>query len=455
MGGEVNARARGIRLGAGAAVVAAVVAAGWHQARPLGASNAAPPADTLASMYDVGGITVIHRRSPTSDIVAGSIFLLGGSRQVNENNAGVEMVMLMASDYGTKSFPGGATRDAISRAGSQVSVLPSADWIAIEFTGLAQDFDSTWAVVADRLVNPTLDSAGVATAKRRLLSTLGSRRDTPANVARMLAESLAYVGHPYQNPTSGTIASVEKLTPDVVRAYHKSSMMTSRIVLVVAGNVTRPQLEAAVQRTLGTLPKGDYKWTMPEKWQPKAPAVLLRRQQSTTNYIVGIFGGPLASTNEVPAFAYGLSGIGSFVYGPMRDSGLTYSAGAGLVEQGASGGVIYATTPDPQRAFKIINNAIDVVLFRASISPSAIAQEMLAQSLVYAARTETNEGQVEALSTSYLYHGDFRYGENFANILRQTSPSDVSRAVRAYVKNIQWAFIGDTARAPRELMMKY
>jgi zinc protease len=445
----MSRRTHPLRIGA---AVVALVALDWHAARPVAASLATPLADSLSSMYDVNGITVIQRRSPTNEIVAGSIFLLGGSRQIDETNAGIEMLMLMASDYGTKSFPGGAARDAMSRTGSQVSIIPRADWSVVEFTGLAQDFDSTWAVVADRLVNPTLDSAGVAGAKRRLLANISSRGDAPANRARMLAESLVYVGHPYRNPTGGTVQAVEKLTPDAVRAYHKSSMVASRIVVVVAGNLTRAQLEGAVQRTLGTLPKGDYKWTMPEKWAGKAPAALLVKQQSPTNYLVGMFGGPLASTNEGPSFDYAVGVIGDLFYGPMRDSGLTYSAGGQMLEQGASGGMLFATTPDPQRAFKMINNAIDIMLFRMNVNVSGA---MLNQAMTYANETQTNEGQVEALSTSYLYHGDFRYGENFANLLRQTSPSDISRAARAYVKNIQWVFIGDTLKAPRDLMTKY
>jgi zinc protease len=444
-----------ISLGLALAAVLLVVAAERLESRVAARSAPPPaaPADTLVSMYDVGGVSVIQRRTPAGEIVALRVYLLGGSRQVDATNAGIEPLMLIASEYGTKSYPGNATRSAQSRTGSAVVVGTEADWTTLEFVGLAEDFDSTWAVVADRLVHPTLDSATIAIAKQRTLVAARARVDGPDGIVRQIAESLAFAGHPYRNPTGGTIASLTAITPAMVRAYHAANMVTSRLLVVVAGNVSRAQVENAVKRTLATLPAGTYKWSLPERWQPKATAIAVRSQQLPTNYIVGMFGGPIASSREVIALQEGLGIIGGRMYGPMRDSGLTYAAGAGFLSRGASGGMIMVSTGSPDRAHKIINESIELMVGSFPAPTTMFNTQNWEKQ--YLSAIETAASTVDLLGDSYLYHGDFRYFENFGNELRQLGAGDVSRAVRAYVKNIQWAYLGDTLKLPRAAMMKY
>ncbi len=447
-------------LGASLGVVMMLVTADHGGIRRLpfaGPPVPMPAPDSLASMYDVGGIPVIQRRSLSGQVVAAKVYLLGGSRQVNASNAGIEAVLLGASEYGTKNYPGLAVRDAESLTGSEVSVGVEPDWATIGFVGLAEDFDSTWAVVADRLIHPTLDSAAVAIAKRRALAAVDDRTNGPDGMVGQMAESLAFAGHPYQIPTGGTVTSITSLTPAMVRDYEATQVVGSRLLVVVAGNVTRAQVEGAVQRTLATLPQGAYKWTLPEPWKSAAPAIAVKRQQLPTNYIVGYFGGPQGSGNDAMAFQAGLGYITSLIEGPMRDSGLTYGAGAGYINRGAAGGMITLTTPSPDRALKIIDHAIAFLSDAKTYgSGSAYFNRQTGGSTDrYLSRMERSEQQVDNLADSYLYHGDFRYLENIDQQVNQVSPSDMGRALRAYVKNIQWAYLGDTTKVPRELMTKY
>jgi zinc protease len=409
-------------------------------------------ADSLAVMYDVGGISVIQRRALAGETVAAEIYLLGGARQVDASTAGIEAVLLSASEYGTKSFPGAATREAESRTGSGVGVGVEPDWTTIGFVGLAEDFDSTWAIVADRLMHPTLDSTAVAIGKRHVLAAIAARTAGPDGIVRQMAESVAYAGHPYQNPTGGTVASVSALTPAAVRDYQANQVVGSRLLVVVAGNLTRARVEGAVQRTLATLPKGAYKWTLPEPWKPTATTIAVKRQQLPTNYIFGLFGGPQASSAEVNALESGLGNIGGAANALMRDSGLTYDAGAGMLSQGATGGVLHVSTGSPARALKIFNDWIDAYMTANFRQVNGTASNYASE---YLSMMETPRSQVNILAESYLYHGDFRYRENFASTVRQMSPTDMQRALRAYLKNVQWAYLGDTMQLPRALMTKY
>jgi len=44
---------------------------------------------SLTTSFDVGGVRVILRQNNANNVVAANLYLLGGSRQVTESNAGI------------------------------------------------------------------------------------------------------------------------------------------------------------------------------------------------------------------------------------------------------------------------------------------------------------------------------------------------------------------------------
>ncbi|MBX6331776.1 MAG: insulinase family protein, partial [Gemmatimonadaceae bacterium] len=133
----------------------------------------------------------------------------------------------------------------------------------IGLRGLLPDLDSSWAVFADRILAPTLDSAAVAVARDKLLAVARRRREEPDELVRYLADSAAFDGDAYGLPVEGTERSLAALASAALRRYHETQMVTSRMLLVVVGNVPRATLERLVAGTLARLPRGTYQWTVP------------------------------------------------------------------------------------------------------------------------------------------------------------------------------------------------
>src|SRR5437667_12746321 len=77
-----------------------------------------------------------------------------------------------------------------------------------------------------------------------------------------------------------------------MRAYARDQMITSRMLLVIVGNVERAHAESLVTATLGQLPHGDYHWVLPPP-APKIPARwLVEHRLIPTKYILAYFTGP-------------------------------------------------------------------------------------------------------------------------------------------------------------------
>ncbi len=208
--------------------------------------------DTSTTSFDVNGLKVILRQNTSNDVVAANVYLLGGTQQLSPATQGIESLLLRASEGGTEHFPRGAARQLMARLGGNVVIDASADWTLFGFTGVRQTFDSSWAVFADRLISPTLDSAEVERVRARMMTDVREEANNPDPLVNRLADSLSYVGHPYGFSPDGTETSLFSITLAQLKHYQATQMVTSRMLLVVVGNIDRPHLEQLVGEHAGS-----------------------------------------------------------------------------------------------------------------------------------------------------------------------------------------------------------
>src|SRR6478735_2777174 len=229
---------------------------------------------SLTTSFDVAGVHVILRQNNANNVVAANLYLLGGSRQITDANAGIEPILLDVSERGTQKYPKNALRRAMSLLGSEIAVAPTADWTMFGIRSSTEVFDSTWAIFADRLMHPNLAKSEISLVKAQYLSGIRQRRDDPDALADYLADSIAYVGHPYSVSVVGNERSIQALDSAALRDYQQSQFVTSRMLLVVVGNIDRAHLERLVGQTIGRLQLGSYKWTEPPRI-PDAPTAVV------------------------------------------------------------------------------------------------------------------------------------------------------------------------------------
>ena len=138
----------------------------------LGPAITSAQIDTATTSFDVNGLKVILRRNTANDVVAANLYLLGGTQQLTPATQGIESFLLNASELGTKLFPKAAARRTLAQLGSTILVAPREDWTVFGTTTIKSAFDSTWAVLSDRVMQPTLDSADVELVRDRMLSRI-------------------------------------------------------------------------------------------------------------------------------------------------------------------------------------------------------------------------------------------------------------------------------------------
>jgi zinc protease len=410
---------------------------------------------TLTNNFDVGGVKVILRKSDANNVVAANLYLLGGSRQVTAANAGIESFLLEVSDRGTKNYPRAVLRKKMSRLGSEIVTAPSDDWTMFGIRATSEVFDSTWAIFADRVMHPTLAPEDISLIKTQFISGLRQRRDDPDALAEYLADSIAFTGHPYGIPVTGTEASISALDARSLRDYHSSQFVKSRMLLVVVGDIDRAHVERLVRATLANLPQGAYKWTPPARLPEGKSAVVVEPRALPTNYIVGYYSGPLANSEDYQALRIATSVLTGRMFSEIRTrQNLTYDVHAPFLDRAASAGGLYVSTAAPDTTLKLMYNAVRE-LQDGLLDPSGL--ERLEQQFLteYFLDNETNDAQASFLARAELYRGDYRLADKFVEELKSVTPEAVQRVARRYMKGIRFAYVGDPSRLNQQLITRF
>ena len=411
--------------------------------------------DTGTIAYDVDGIRVIHRHLGTGDIVVANLYLLGGVRQVTSANSGIELLLLEASERGTKSYSRDKLRRSMAQLGTKITTSAGVDWSSIGVQATRTTLDSTWRIFASRVMEPQFDEAEVGLLRRQLLSAIRQRQDSPDLQVDFLADSFAFKGHPYELQPTGTESSISAITIQDLQRYQESQMVKSRMLLVVVGDVTKQRVEQLVRGSLGKLPVGSYRWTLPDTLPRDRAAALTVNRALPTNYILGLYSGPRADSKDYHALRIATAILSGQLFSEIRSRrNLTYAVDAPFIERAVSAGGLYVTTALPQETLEVMQREL-LDLQTGTVEPGALERLILQFITQYFLDNESGAQQADFLARAELYYGDYRRADRFVDELRAITPDDIRRAAVRYMRDVRFVYIGDAGKAPINIMRRF
>jgi zinc protease len=418
------------------------------------AASTAQSIDTATTQFEVNGLKVILRRNAATDVVAANLYLLGGARQLTPPTQGIEALLFAASERGSRKYPGPRLRQELARAGSQINIALNEDWTMYSLKAIRSTFDTSWTIFTDRLLAPTLTQADVDLVRSQMVTMVQRSDIDPEALLNRLADSVTFAGHPYGMVTEGTAASLTGLGPPQLREYMQRTFVTSRMLLVVVGNIEKQKLERLVASSLATLPRGDYVWKAPPTLIAKK-ALAIREVSLPTNYILGYYAGPPAGTEDYNALRLATAILSGRFFTEIRSKrSLSYAADAPFVERAIATGGVYVTTVDPNTTLSIMRDEI------AQLQTELIDREgldRLVEQFIteYFLKNETNSDQASFLARAAIYQGDYRAADRFVSDLRKVRPEDIRQAARQYIRNFSFAYVGDPSRLNRSLIDRF
>jgi len=410
--------------------------AGGPRTPAAAGSDVAGSTTTVA--YEVAGLRVIRRQTLASEVVAVRLYLLGGARQLTPATAGIEALLLRVLDLDHQR--------EIARLGGQPIREIGFDWSVMGFLSLKQDFDSVWTAFGCQLMHPAPSIEGTARAKAELRGGARRRVSHPDLRIGTIAQLAAFPDHPYGTDVWGTEQTLKRLTRPNLERYAAEQFVTSRMLLVVVGAVSRADVESLVGATLAQLPRGDYQWALPPAVERRPRAWLTEQRPLPTNYILGYFPGPPPTHDDYFGFLVATHLLSSGIAQAVRDQrSLSYAAYAPFLDRAIPVGGVYASTQRPALVYQIMKKEIGD-LQADEVHPLALRRFVSQFRLDEIGRQMTNDGQADALGRAELLFGDWRVADDYFQRLERVRPSDVRRAAIKYMPNIELAYLGDTTK---------
>ena len=405
----------------------------------------------LVTEFDVNGLKVLVKRRAGSQTVAAGLFLKGGSRNITASNAGIESLMLNVAAEGSAAYPREKLRAELARTGTVIGASDNYDYSVLSVTCTRANFDSSWNVFTDVALHPAFAKEDFDLIKQRSLVALSDDADDPDTYLQRLQEQAAYIGHPYFNRPEGTVESVSGLTLEDIRRYHQQVMQTSRLLLIVVGDIDANQLKTRLAASFGTLPRGTYKAEAVPQLSFSASTVQVTQRGLPTNYVQGLFTAPPITSPDIYPMEVAAAMLRDRVFEEVRvKRNLSYAPNAFLNSQGANVGGIYVTAVDANQAVRIMLNEIKR-LQEEPLTQSDMLGVVSQYLTTYYLGQETNAAQAGNLAEFELIGGGWRNSFDTIAKLRAVTAVDVQRVSEKYMRNIRFVVLGNPAQINKEV----
>ena len=396
--------------------------------------------------FEVNGLKVLLKRRAGNQTVVAGLFIRGGSRNITADNAGIEALMLDVATEASANFPRERFRRELSRTGTVITYGINYDYAALMLGSTRQHFERGWEIFTDTALRPSFAVDDFARVKQRQLIALSDDEDTPDSYLQVLLARVAYAGHPYLNDPRGTTKSVSSLTVDDLKRYHQQVMQTSRLLLVIVGDLEAAQVRRMVETSFGKLPRGNYKDVPVPPLAFSSSTVAVTPREIPTNYVTGVFTAPPLTSPDIYPLRIASSILQNRVFVEVRSKrNLSYAPDAFLGSQAANTGGISVSAVDANQAVRVMLDEIGR-LQNEEVTTEELAgttQHFLTR---YYLGQETNGAQAGELAQAELIGGGWRNSSLFIERLRAVTAADVKRVAQLYMKNLRFVVIGDPKR---------
>lgn len=408
---------------------------------------------SLVTEFDVNGLKVlVKRRAGTQTVVAG-LFIKGGVRNITPDKGGVENLMIDTASEATVNFPRQRMRMELSRMGTIIGSGVNFDYSGLTMASTRANFDRSWEIFTDVALRPAFTVDDVERVRNRIVASLRDDTDTPDSYLQLLQARVAYAGHPYLNDPRGTADSVARLTSADLRQYHKQVLETSRLLLIVVGNLDPQMLRTRIAASFGRLPRGNYQLVPLPELSFTAPSVQVTERALPTNYIQGVFTAPNLAAPDIYAMRVASTILQNRIFIEVRHKrNLSYAPDAFLWSQGANVGGIYVTSVDANQSVRVMLDEI-TRLQREPLPREELESTVQHFLTRHYLGQETNAAQAGELAQYEIIGGGWRNAFVFLPRLRAVTPEDVQRVAQKYMRNIRFVVLGDPKSVDTKLFV--
>jgi zinc protease len=396
------------------------------------------------------GLKIIFKKTP-KEVVTASLFIKGGTANIPEAQQGMEPLALsLALSGGTKTMDEDAFAAQADKLGTSFNATASKDYSRMTMTCLKDNWDKSWAMFADAILNPSMNENEYKVIRDQMISAAKQQESNPDAYLRKMASDQLFGGSDYAKVPNGIPSTLETLKIEDVKKYYAGLLGKKKCFLVVVGNVDEASLLNNIKSTLAKLPVG------PEPKKPSfksvtAPTTNIKDRAIATNYILGTLNAPKYFTTDGPLFEFAMSILYDRYFVELRTKrSLSYAPAAfyskNTIEQPTAS--LYISTIDPKQSLQVMTEIIDDIK-KNGFTEKEVKDKKKEYLTDYYMTNEASAFQAGQLGFCEA-SGNWRMFDEINNKIDLVKTTDLNKTFSKYMKTIDWTYLGKEDKVAKE-----
>lgn len=201
-----------------------------------------------------GGIEAWLVEENSIPFVAIEIIFDGGAAIEDPAKRGATNLMMALLEEGSGDLDARQFQEAREGLAASYGFDTYDDSVSVSAVFLTENQDEAVALLRDALVNPRFDQDAIDRVRAQVLSIIRSDANNPNRIASAALDAAAFGDHPYGSSIDGTAETIAALTRDDVVQAHQDALVTGRIHVGAAGDISAEALGQLIDELLGELP---------------------------------------------------------------------------------------------------------------------------------------------------------------------------------------------------------
>ena len=404
----------------------------------ISSASALPEIETWTTKNGLKVLFVESSELPMVDLAL--TFNAGSARDANLPGLSILTHGLLDKGAGDLDADGVASKfeDVGAQFGATVDLdRSSATLRSLSDTNLLADALDTFITVVSK---PTFSERDFKREKKQLLISLEDHEQRPGEIVSRAFYASLYAEHPYAQPTHGNKTSVEKITLEDIRRFHKNHFVSSNAILAIVGNLDRQQAESVANDISQSLPKGDKLNTVHKVQASKSSKEHIQFPSQQAHVRIGQIGiergNPDYFSLYVGNHILGGGGFTSRLVEEVRSKrGLSYSVYSYFIPLQQAGPFmlgLQTRADQAQQAIEVCNQVLNDYI---ESGPTQEELELSKKSIIsgFPLRIDSNRDVLGYLSLIGYYDLPLSYLQDFTNKIEKVTLQDIKQAFRKHV----------------------
>ena len=226
------------------------------------ATQSAANSGKVRSTVLENGLTVLTVNHPLHTVVA-SVFVNVGARFETEAENGLTHFLEHMAFKGTLTRSAKDIVEELEILGSDINAGTGRAATQYYVQGLPQHLGASLDILADVLINSTLDASEIAIEKKVIAQEINESLDSLDEVTMDALGATAYPNQPVGRAILGSKKTVKSFTRDMVADYMKRHYHAANMIVSAVGEVDHEAFVAEVSQRFGEIEAGERETVQP------------------------------------------------------------------------------------------------------------------------------------------------------------------------------------------------